>query len=86
MEDRNFTLWDLVIGALVGVFVFGLIGGVVLWLVARLITWITGDIPELGEPAGTLLASVIVVGSAVAGVFSRRRDRLAKARRSRDTP
>ena len=80
MEDEGFKLSDFLIGVPVGAVVFWIIGVFVSWLIMLLINFLTGDIPEFGDGVGTLL----LIAGAVAGVLWRRRDRLAKARQSRD--
>ena len=80
--DEDFKPSDFLIGAPVGAVVFWMIGVFVLWLIALAINFASGDIPEIGDWVGALM----LIAGAVAGVVWRRRDRLAKVRKSSDTP
>lgn len=82
MDGERFEPSDFLIGIPVGAVVFSIIGAFAFWLITLFINFVSGDIPEFGGPIGTLL----LIGGAVAGVLWRRRDRLAKERRSRDIP
>ena len=77
--DDDFRPADFLIGVPVGAVVFWIIGAFVLWLIVLFINFVSGDIPEIADGVGTLM----LIGGAVAGVFWRRRDRLAKARKSK---